>query len=108
MAVRKNLLHIHAYLATHAHSGIEEWIVIGCSSIVVQAKDNTCQMRIIRLGATELIIGNRGSRAIRRRTAWQILQVSASSVISHKNIQLAIRTKFYNTTVVIAARRLPR
>jgi hypothetical protein len=57
---------------------------------------------VIRLRTPELIVANCRSAG----TVFQVLQLSASPVITELNVKLAVRSKAKDAAVVIATRRL--
>ena len=63
-------------------------------------------MRIVGLRAAELIVGDDGTRTRGRRTAAQILEPPAASVIANEDVQLAVGAELDDAAVVIAAKRL--
>ena len=79
-----------------------ERIVEWRAAVLVQAKNHTGQVRVVRLGTAELIIGSRRSA----RPVRQILQLAAPPVVAHEDVQLAIGPEPKDAAVVIAPRRL--
>src|SRR5258708_1991331 len=65
-------------------------------------------MGVVRFWPAELIILNDWPRASAGRTAGKILKKAAPTVITHQDVELAIRPKSQNAAVVISAQRLIR
>ena len=85
-------------LAPAAKNGLS----VGRAAVVIEAQDDSGQVRIVRLGTAELIVlARRPARAV-----VEVLQLPAATVVADQDVQLAVRSEPNHAAVVIAARRL--
>ena len=65
-------------------------------------------MSVVRLRTAKLIVRHDGSRACCGWTTWQVLQLTAAAIVPDEDIELAVRTKTDDATVMVATQGLSR
>jgi hypothetical protein len=99
-AVGEDLLDIRAGLAATGGARREEGVV-GGRRAVVEAQHDPGQVRVVRLGPAELVVGGR-----RCRSRGEILQLAAAAIVPKDHVELAVGPKDDHAAVVVACRAL--
>src|SRR5678815_4204220 len=96
----EHLLQICARFSASQRSSAIERIVYRSRAVVIEAQNHASQMRVIRLGPTELIVRH---IAVGTGAIWQVLHLPAPAIITDVNVKLAIGSEADHAAIVIAA-----
>ena len=86
--------------------GGEERIVRRRRSVVVQPDDHTGEVRVVRSGPAELIVGDDVAEPGQGGARREVLELPAPADVAEQDVELSVRPEADHAAVVIATRRL--
>jgi hypothetical protein len=81
----------------------EEGVVVRRCAVIIQAKNGTGEVGVIRLGPTEVVVGAEEGIAGLVRAVEKVLQPAASAHVTDEDVQLPVWSELDHSAVVIAA-----
>src|SRR5205807_3427870 len=102
-AVSVNLLDVGSRLAKQRRGDVVKRIVRGRRPIIIQTQNNSRQMSVVRVRSTEIVVRHGWAGTGSGGSAGKILQKATTAIVSHQNVEFAIRPEAQNAAVMISA-----